>query len=235
VAYWQGDYARATALYEESLALFRELGNKWFVASSTCNLGLVAEEQGDAARATALSRELGHKWWIAFSLTGLGHVASVQGDYARATALCEEGLALSREYGDRWLITLSLTGLGHAASLGGDTARGTALYGESLAVSREMGDKRGIAASLEGLARTATAPLVPTEVCAWGTQLLGAAAALRAAIGAPVQKSEQGTYEHAVAALRAVLGEAPFEAAWAAGQAMTLEQVLALTLDAPPA
>jgi hypothetical protein len=81
----QGDYARASALHEESLALGRELGDTGVVADTLINLGRVAFAQGDEGRAAALyaalalSGTLGDKWLSAFCLEGLVSVASVQG------------------------------------------------------------------------------------------------------------------------------------------------------------
>src|SRR5579871_6424352 len=65
------DYATARALYEESLAIRRELGDKNGIADSLSNLGEMAKEQGDYAAARALyeeslaiRRELGDKYGI---------------------------------------------------------------------------------------------------------------------------------------------------------------------------
>jgi tetratricopeptide (TPR) repeat protein len=56
-AYEQGDYARATALFQESLALDRESENNGSIANSLGALGLVAYMQGDYTRAHALLEE----------------------------------------------------------------------------------------------------------------------------------------------------------------------------------
>jgi hypothetical protein len=42
---------------------------------------------------------------------------------------------------------------------------------------------------------------------------------------------QQASYERGVAAARALLDQATFAAAWAAGRAMTLEQAIAEALD----
>ena len=53
----QEDHARAHALYEESLALFRELGDARYVAFILFFLGGTAMEQGDPERARVLYEE----------------------------------------------------------------------------------------------------------------------------------------------------------------------------------
>jgi hypothetical protein len=65
------------------------------------------------------------------------------------------------------------------------------------------------------------------ELGAGGGQV---AAALSTAIGAPFPAREQALFQSVAATVRAQLGEAEFRAAWRAGQAMTLEQAVALAL-----
>ena len=57
-------------------------------------------------------------------------------------------------------------------------------------------------------------------------RLLGAAAALREALGIPVPASEREDHDRAVAATRTALGETAFAAAWAAGRALPVEEAV---------
>ena len=154
----RGDHAQAVTLYEESLALYRELNDKAGIAHSLNGLGTVAAYRGDNEHAAALledglalMRELGDTRGVAISLSNLAQLAWRQGDYARAVALQEEGLALDREMGDTEGIASSLSNLGILARQLGDYARAAALQEESLALKRDLGHTRGIAASLENL------------------------------------------------------------------------------------
>jgi len=86
VAYVQGDYASARSLFEESLAISRELGSKLSIAQSLNSLANVAWSEGDYATARtlleeslAIRRELGNKLGIAVCLAGLGGVAAGMG------------------------------------------------------------------------------------------------------------------------------------------------------------
>src|ERR1019366_7073761 len=54
LAYMQGDYVAARSLYEDSLAIRQELGDRRGVAGSLNNLGIVASHQGDYAAARSL-------------------------------------------------------------------------------------------------------------------------------------------------------------------------------------
>lgn len=158
LAYSQGDYAEARRLYEESLALRRELGDKQNIAASLNNLAVLAYEQGDYAEARtlheeslALRRELGDKQSIAASLNNLGLVAHLQDDYKAARTFQEESLGLFREVGDKHGIAYSLFNLGNVSYAQGDNAEARPLLEESLGLRREMGDKAGMAYSLMGL------------------------------------------------------------------------------------
>ena len=94
VAHNLGDFVTARAIYEESLALRRELSDRQGVATSLINLGSVAQKQGDFAAAhrrhaesLTLFRELGHRVGIAYALGAFGSLASIQQHYSRATRL----------------------------------------------------------------------------------------------------------------------------------------------------
>ncbi len=122
MANYQGDHATARSRYEESLAIFRELGDQRSIAVGLNNLGLVLHDQGDYAAACALHeeslairRELGDRHGMAYSLGNLGLVAHNQGDYAAARALYEECLAILWELGDRRHIAAALSNLANVA------------------------------------------------------------------------------------------------------------------------
>jgi hypothetical protein len=61
--------------------------------------------------------------------------------------------------------------------------------------------------------------------------LLAAAATLRRTIGAPVRPGDRPALEGALAAARAVLGDAAFTSAWDTGQTLPLEQIVAHAAD----
>jgi non-specific serine/threonine protein kinase len=151
----QGDYAAARPLYEEGLAIRRQLGDRLGVASSLGYLANLAAEQGDFPRAQALHeeslairRELGDRFGIALSLGNLGLAALEQGDYATARSRGEESLALRRELGDRWGVAIALSNLGCVALDMGDHAAARSLLEESLGIRRGLEDRFGIADSL---------------------------------------------------------------------------------------
>ncbi|HZS89438.1 MAG TPA: hypothetical protein VFE42_18350, partial [Chloroflexota bacterium] len=110
----------------------------------------------------------------------------------------------------------------------GKVAQAAALYAQGLGLLARGHTLIGVAEGVEGLARVAAARGEPERVA----RLAGMAAAVRAALGAPLRAPAREEHEGRIAEARARLGEARFAAAWAAGQVLSLEQVLA-EVDAP--
>jgi predicted ATPase/class 3 adenylate cyclase/Tfp pilus assembly protein PilF len=158
----QGDYGMARALYEESLAIRRELGDHEGIAGSLNHLGSIAVSQGDYSTARtlfeeslAIWRERRNRQGIAASLHSLGIVAQFQGDYDTARARYRESLALRREIEDNRGIAAALNNLGNIAWYQGEHAAARSLYEEGLAIRRGLGDKAGIAHSLNNVGMVA--------------------------------------------------------------------------------
>jgi hypothetical protein len=60
---------------------------------------------------------------------------------------------------------------------------------------------------------------------------LGAAEALREAMGTPIPPADRAEHEHNVVDVRAALDGESFAAAWAAGRAMSLEEAVCVALE----
>jgi predicted ATPase/class 3 adenylate cyclase len=144
-----GDFEQAIALGQQSLALFRKLGERPGTALSLYSLGTMAWLRGNLEPARSLLEEaltlfrgLDDPWGIASSLISLASVALERGEYARTRALLEESLALAREQEDKrgianalltwaWLLFWSERALEQAR----------AMLEESVALFREVGDR----------------------------------------------------------------------------------------------
>jgi tetratricopeptide (TPR) repeat protein len=105
--------AEAVALFEESLALKRKMGNQATIASALNNLGYLAIGQGNYERAAALlveslrlSYESGSRRGILGAVGSFVSLACAQGEFRRAasllgmmSSLCETiGAALPTDY-----------------------------------------------------------------------------------------------------------------------------------------
>jgi len=225
----QSDYEGGRSYYEESLALWREVGDDRGVARLLNGLGMLAAGQGDHATARtlyeeslAIRRTLGDTWGVANSLHNLGRVLFRQGNYPTANALLKESLAMWRELGDRQNIAMALVNLGFVACSQEEYQSATAYVAESLTIRQELEDKRGIAYALEGFAWLAAA----RGSGARAARLFGAAEVLRDALGARLPPADRPYYDRMIGAARSAIGDDQFSVAWGEGRAMTLEQAV---------
>ena len=226
----QGNLAIAHGLLEEGVALFREVGDTWGLALALVGLGDVIISEGDLPSAhhwlqesLALFQEVGDTWGRALALDGLGEVMRCQGDYEQAAKFYDESLVLFRHLDNKWRMAYLLHNLGHVARAQGHYERMAALFEESFVLFRELGQKAGIADCLAGLA--AVAGVQGQQELA--VQLFAASQALFNALGVRLDPADRAEYDRNLASVRTRLDEATFHVAWALGQQMTWEQILA--------
>ena len=158
----QGDHSSAKPLMEESLTIYRALGDEVGIARSLNQLGNVALLQGNYVSARSLyedglmlRREMGDRAGIANSLSNLGMAAFALGDYPTTRSLYEQSLIIRQELNDKNGIAISLINLGRAAIELGDHSSALPLIEESLAIYRALGDEVGIARSFNQLGNVA--------------------------------------------------------------------------------
>jgi len=231
LARYQCDFTVASLLLEESLAIFRELGDQRGIADVLNNQGVWARHQGNYTLASclheeslAIRREIGDQWGIASSLTTLGHLAFAQGDYAQGRTLYERSQVIFRELGDLWWLGMVLNAQGDLAQEQGDYMAAASLYEEGLAVARKVGGMQSIARCAEGLAQVAAAQ----GQAGRALRLAGAAARVRQTIGAPLFAADQERLLRRLRHAQQKLGEQGSSAAWAEGQTMSVERALAI-------
>ncbi|HZO88252.1 MAG TPA: tetratricopeptide repeat protein, partial [Chthonomonadaceae bacterium] len=158
----QYDLAGASRLYEQSLSLWREIGDQTGISHALNGLAAVAMEQMDYASASTLleqslelDRQLGDRRGMAVCLANLGLVAKGQEDYARARALFEESLVLKRQLGEETSIADTLYNLGDTLCCQGEYTLARSVLEESLAIYQRLGNRWGIALAFNSLATIA--------------------------------------------------------------------------------
>ncbi|MBK9712314.1 MAG: helix-turn-helix domain-containing protein [Kouleothrix sp.] len=153
----QGDQQSALMRVQQSVALWRELGDRRGLAYALADGGSILAARDRVAlleiaqESLALFRTVGDQWGLAVALYNLGNAAALQGDYARMRALTEEGLALFRKANDLSGVSWGLSMLAYVSSQRGDNQVASALFQESLALSRNLRDTEGITSALVGL------------------------------------------------------------------------------------
>ncbi len=230
----QGRYARAMELHAESLAVAEATGDRWGATSAHSYLAFASWLQRDFARAAeeasialAASRELGDVEGTAWALISLGTVARYQGEIERAVLLLTESRALSEGIGFREGIAWSAEQLGLLGAVDGDPAAITLLR-RSLELHTELRDRWRMSSVLEDLAAIALALGHARQAA----RLLGAAEAIRDAIGTVIAPCERPQHLQTLAAVRSELGEEQYAAARQQGLVATMDE-LAPDLPAP--
>jgi hypothetical protein len=139
-----------------------------------------------------------------------------------ARAHYEESEALLRAAGDKGDLARLIHNLGYVALHAGEYARAAAWFSEGLAMFQRLGNQRGIAECVAGFATLRIAQ----GDARWGGMLIGAAEAVLRPTGAAWWPADRVEHERSLASARAVLPADAFSAAWARGQAMTMEQAI---------
>ena len=234
-AWHRGDYDKATELHGEALGLYKELGDDSGVAFALMCLGAQYNEPGDYERAApffeealALSRRIGDRRNIVTTLHNLADVERQRGNYERAKTLGIESMALAREMEDKWQLARIVGWVGLLTVFSGDEYDlAEEFLKEALVLSRELGNWTSGAYCLEGFAGLAGAKAQGGRAA----RLWGAAEALRKTIGDPLSIEGRLYFERSRVAARAQLGEATWEAAFAQGMAMELEEAVEYALS----
>ena len=158
----QGDGATGRALLEESVALYRELGDERATVVARNALAVACQLMGDLEGAHAHLAEvlrdaerLGDADSLAQRLNNLASVTHASGDAVGAAALYAQCRGAFEARGDRLGAAWALDQQGDATRDAGDPAAARALYEQSLLRFRELDNRAGVATVLVDLARLA--------------------------------------------------------------------------------
>jgi tetratricopeptide (TPR) repeat protein len=234
----QADYERARSFFEESLSVFREIGDRGIAPSLVGDLGMVAYYTSDYPTGRRLLeqsisefRELHASAQIVPRMLALlGDLGRSEGDYEGALGLYETSLMEARQVGATFVVALALQKLGQIARLRGEYGKAFSLISEGLKIHREKGYRQSIAEFLAALGGVAAAEGHLVQAA----RLFGAADALLERTKVPLTPADRAQYEADLLAARSRADVQAWEAAWAEGRTMSLEQAIdyALALTA---
>ena len=154
-----GEYDRALALHEQSLARKRELGDRSEQAKTLSNIGLVHWSRGrcgDAVprfdEASRIFEELGQTEFLASVLNNRGLCLDTLGHFGESRATYERALALHRKHGNDQGESETLANLGGVHLLLGRFRDAEREYKAALAIDERLESQQGVAADLVNLA-----------------------------------------------------------------------------------
>lgn len=223
-----GEHDRGLALLETGLRALQAAGDRVSAGVALTWLGVYCAECGDRERASAAfaeARAINQQFGSSILALNLawheGRATALAGDHVAALSLLDEGLLLCRKVGSLRTAEL-LAALGLVRGRLGERHGARQALTEGLVAGRRIGYHGANLRCLEAAALVLggerwTAPAV---------RLLGATAAERVRRAIPLPPVERTEEAAALAAARAALGDAAFDAAWAEGQDLAFEAAL---------
>ena len=140
--------ARALASFEESLRVYGELGDEFWLAFPLNNLGYYHHKQDDTAlalkhyqKALALIERHGIKSVLPYTLNNIGDSYFYQGDFIQALRYFQQSLAAREAKGKKDEISTTLRDIGNTHLSQGEYAPAIEYYQKSLVLEQSLGNK----------------------------------------------------------------------------------------------
>jgi predicted ATPase/class 3 adenylate cyclase len=233
----QGELEEALGLFQRSLAIWRDLGDRYQQTRELNSLGIVYHKLGDLDKArsllessVALARELGSGARAAVALTNLGQTEADAGNFDRAIEVLREALALDQAEGDVFGVAIDQQSLASASLRAGRAWEARDLLSATFDHLVRSGNTDFLVSSL-GLSACVAASLGDGPRAA---RLAGAEDSIRQRAGMPRSQDAAEMAEHFLAPARATMAPEVWEAELAAGRALTQQQAVRLLLSATP-
>jgi predicted ATPase/DNA-binding CsgD family transcriptional regulator len=234
MAHCQNDHEASSALSSESLRIGTEARDVEVVAWSLMEEAIPRWVEGDTAGAAERVES-------ALSLARLMHIepaelnaiAALCGilvagtELDRAIQVGEQGLAMSKNRGELWVRGFLLNFLAQAHWLRGARQRAETLAREAAACKHALDDRNGLAIALETVAWMA-AELGQHERAAY---LLGSAERVREESSLTLIELFGPQHERSVSVAARGFGRRSFDAAFAQGRAMTMDEGVAFAVQ----
>jgi tetratricopeptide (TPR) repeat protein len=225
-----GDYEQAGRLHRDALRIAEDF-KLWpevsFTLSGLGRIALLTHNYAQATefheRARRLAVEQSDKFGEQFAEIGLGLGARREGNFELAETHFRNVLELHRQMGyEPSTPSLILAELGFIAELRGDIKAARVAQLDGLAAALGTGDPRSVALALEGLAGVQAAASHPGHAA----RLLGAAAAARESVGAPLPAGERGDVDRITAKAAAIIGAEAFATEFERGRELNQDDYL---------
>ena len=226
-----GEYDQAIRHGEESVALFREIGDKFDLAFALQLLADTVYESGDDntynyhKEALGLYRELGHRDLANWSLIDLGWQHVTAGNFLEGFSILDECWQTTQELNEPYLIAYSLFVLGMCRWRHAELDKSEAALKEGLRLYHQLGDRWFTHACLIGLAGVASSRGKGEQAA----KLIGFSDKGMEFIGGVKPPFWLRDYENPIIdSIRSEMEDSAYTKAWNEGYSMTLEQAIEL-------
>jgi len=218
---------------QEGLEIFSELNDHAGLAMAYSNLsrwaginGNFNESQKYLALLQEISRDIPVSFQSGILLLGLASIARFQGKFETAKKHFEAGLKMFEYVGHKGFITVMTTEIAHVERALGNYSSAKKTYKETIKDFQDVGNRPAVAHQLECFAMIAIVEEEPQRAA----KLFGAADAIREMTGHKPTDEEEAEEAKFITQLHAMLSDAEFNALWAEGKSMTMEQAIQLVL-----
>ena len=154
----QGDFLGALGLFQQSLALWQEMGVPPEEAWTLKDIAAVHEKLYDYEQALdyyqealTIFREVGDQTGEAVTLNNMGGIYRAIADYEQALDYYQQSLPIRQEIGDREGEAKMLSNIGSVHHDLSNYEQALAYYQQALNISQEIGDQRGEATTLNNI------------------------------------------------------------------------------------
>jgi predicted ATPase/class 3 adenylate cyclase len=230
----QGEPEAARPLFERSLAIWRDIGDRDREAGELNSLGITHHHLGhlDTARvlleqSAAVAREIDNPSRVAAALTNLGQTEADAGDLQRAEQVLQEALSVDRRLGDTLGVALDQQSLVIVRLRAGQLPQASEMLSATFEYVVSSGNIETLASSIELSAAIAAELGHGTRAA----RLAGAAEALRRKAGIPMPQPEAAFLERYLAPARATFARDAWDAELAVGAALSQQEAVALLLS----
>jgi predicted ATPase len=223
--------ADARRVFEEAVAIWRELRNPQAIVRSLANLASVAFDAGDIPQAIVLYRETRGECertadvaGAAWAVNGEARIQHFLGDRAAAAALYEDALARFERIRDGWGAGDCLLALGLLAAEAGHPEIARERLVRAHVEIEKAGDVRGTVRTLEAFTHLAALAGAADRALI----LAGAAAAARHTLSLPLPGAQRERLDGAIEDLRRRLDPQLAASAWMEGWSLSIDEAMRL-------
>jgi len=154
----KGDYDTALRYWEQSLAIYQELGDRQGEGTTLNNISQIYQAKGDyntalryLEQSLGIVQEIGDRQGEGTTLNNIGLIYHSKDDYDTALGYYEKSLGISQEIGDRRGEGSTLNNISQIYQARGDYDTALRYLEQSLGIGQEIGDIAGLATTLNNM------------------------------------------------------------------------------------
>jgi tetratricopeptide (TPR) repeat protein len=178
--------------------------------------------------ALSISRQLNDRSAEAYAISTYGNFAYWQGNYPQAIAYHEEAIKLNEKIGDHYQTLWAKVNMAYAVFRQGDIQKARALFADNIQSTQKANLTIAFVYTVEGIASLYVKQAHPERAI----RLFAWADAMRDKIGDHRPPIERASVERDRTVLRSHLNDSEFDRLIIEGQRLTVEEAVALALQA---